>query len=272
MRRLLAPLLLALTTLVSLAPSDGEAATLHVRADDPTGAIGRAVRAAAAGDRIVLGEGTFHEAVVLDRGVTVEGAPGFGTTVEVATAWSLEARGARLQGITFVGRGAASVGVLATAPFVVQDCHFSGYGTAVAAHGVYGASAVMNSRLDDNAVGIALIGSGHSSYVLVQGNQIHGDGLVGIYAQDTRWRGLDNTLSGARVAVWHRLPAHRKLSISYVRGNTIGGAWIGLLAQDVDRWELRALDNVIDAWTPQIGVPAADFVRPGEVPAAFASR
>ena len=228
--------------------------------------------AAVAGDRIVLGE-TFREAVVLDRGVTVEGAPGLGTTVEAPEAWSLEARGARLEGIRFVGLGSSTVGVRANAPFEVDGCSFSGFGTAVATHGVYGSASITGSLLEDNGVGVALLGSGHSSYILVQGNEIRGArGIVGIYARDTRWRGLDNDIAVALVGVWHRLPAHRKLAVSYVRGNEISGSWFGVLAEDVDRWELRVLENDIDAWQPQIGVPEADFVRPEPAVEAFASR
>jgi len=126
---------------------------------------------------------------------------------------------------------------------------------------------VRDSRLLDNRNGIVMLGSGHATHVLVERNQIVSPGAMsGIYAGDTRWRGYQNRISGPSWGVYHRLPRHRHLPISDLRGNLITDVFVGVTGAGLDRHELRVRANTIGGWRPTFGLVASDVIDTRDAP------
>lgn len=156
------PLAVSAVVLVMLMilPLSSLAATLSVPGDYPT--IGAAIANASAGDTIVVGSGTYHENVNVDKGLTLNGND-------------------TGHGMPVIDSG-SGIGVDVWAGDVLlKGFVITGSSTGISLHG-YGNDRVIDNAVMNNDYGIMLTGT-HGANVM--NNTVSGNHNVGIYVGDS---------------------------------------------------------------------------------------
>ncbi|MCH9686360.1 MAG: hypothetical protein K0V04_33315 [Deltaproteobacteria bacterium] len=245
------------------------AATLHVdgnsvdpvqdgTAAHPYHGLGAALSAAAPGDTLAVGPGIYAEALVIDKAVTIEGAPRLRTVIEAPDSWHLDATGVQLRSLMFQGLGTGT-GLEATRPFSLEDSQIQDFDIGVRTYEVSGNTSIRHNRIVGNTYGVVLTNSGWSTYVLVENNLIQGThGGLGLYAYDSRFRAYHNAITAQWLGIYDILPSSRNLPISYARNNLVVADQYGVYGHNIDPSELKVWANSIDAPNPVLGIDAAD--------------